>query len=212
MLFRSLVYGTELILIHITILHLLGSYSYSRRILIPISHKTHTYSDSSYAVLSLFIYEGTYTHTGTSIYLILVQISHRSYRAYTYTKVLIHVLVLLSILYLFRSPIGVTGLILIQRYSKVLQNLYLYFVSYTCTTEHILVLRILCLYYGAYSCISDLIFVLPSIYLSFGSYTCITDLMPVLQDLFLYYRTYTYITDTEVPVGTTKILLVQKYP
>ena len=115
LLFKSLVYGTELILICIAILHLLGSYSYSRLILIPISHRTHTYSDSSYAVLSLYIYKGTYAHT-TSIYLILVQISSRSYRAYTYTKVLLHVLVLLSILYLFKSLIGVTGLILIQRY------------------------------------------------------------------------------------------------
>ena len=45
----------------------------------------------------------------------------------------------------------------------------------------------------------------------YGTYTCLTDLVLVLRDLFLYYRTYTYITDTEVPVGTTEILLVQKY-
>ena len=56
LLFRSLVYGTELILIRITILHLLESYSYSRLILILISFRTHTYLDSSYAVLSLYIY------------------------------------------------------------------------------------------------------------------------------------------------------------
>ena len=68
----------------------------------------------------------------------------------------------------------------------------LYYGSYTCISEHILVLRILYLYYRTYSCVSDLIL--------------------VLQNLFLYYRTYTYITDEEVPVGTTEILLVQKYP
>ena len=68
--------------------------------------------------------------------LILVQTSCRSYRAYTYTKVLIHILVLLSILYLFRSPIGVTELIPIRRYLYT----YLYFyLSYTCTIELILV-------------------------------------------------------------------------
>ena len=41
--------------------------------------------------------------------LILVQISHRSYRAYTYTEVVV----------------GITKLILVQRYSWVLQSLYL---------------------------------------------------------------------------------------
>ena len=42
-------------------------------------------------------------------------------------EVLIHVLVLLSILYLFRSPVGVTELIL------VLRSLYLYYGAYTYT-------------------------------------------------------------------------------
>ena len=80
LLFRSLVYGTELILIRIAILHLLGSYSYSRLILIPISRRTHTYSNSSYAVLSLYIYlyGGTYPHTHTYIKLIPI-------RRYLYT-------------------------------------------------------------------------------------------------------------------------------
>ena len=124
-LFRSLVYGTELILI--ANLYLLGSYTYSRLILIwvlylyhsdviliaylflfrsPVGHililisrRTHTYLDSSYTLLNLNIYldEGTYPHTHTSIYLILVSISRKSYRAYTCTEVLIHVLVLICI-------------------------------------------------------------------------------------------------------------------
>ena len=68
-------------------------------ILILISRRTHTYSDSSYTVLNLYIYldRGTYPHTHTSISLILVQISRRSYKAYAYTEV----------------PLGTTRLILI---------------------------------------------------------------------------------------------------
>ena len=64
-------------------------------------------------VLNLYIYldEGTYPHTHTSISLILVQISHRSYRAYAYTEV----------------PLGTTRLILIP------QGLYLYYGVYTCS-------------------------------------------------------------------------------
>ena len=76
---------------------------------------------------------------------ILVLISRKSYRTYTYTKVLIHILVILSILYLFRSPIGVTELMLIQRCLYT----YLYFyLSYTCSTELILVLWSLYMYRG----------------------------------------------------------------
>ena len=126
-LFRSLVYGIELILILIENLYLLGSYTYSRLILIwvlylyhsdliliadlflfqsPIGHililisrRAHNYSNSSYTVLNLYIYldGGTYPHTHTSIYLILVPISCKIYRVYTCTEVLIHVLVLMSI-------------------------------------------------------------------------------------------------------------------
>ena len=124
-LFRFLIYGTELILI--ANLYLLRSYTYGRLILIPISRRshtytylsydtylylspvghililisrrTHTYSDSSYTVLNLYIYlDGdTYLHTHTSIYLIIVRISRRSYRAYAYIEV----------------PLGTTKLILI---------------------------------------------------------------------------------------------------
>ena len=72
----------------------------------------------------------------------------------------------------------------------MLQSLFLYFGSYTCITEHILVLRILYLFYKAYSCISNLILVLQSIYLSYGSYTCVTELILVFRILYLYYETY----------------------
>ena len=78
------------------------------------------------------------------------------------------ILILVSDLYLFRSPIGVTELILIQRYlirywylslsqisRRSLQNLYLFYGVYTCSevpkgiteiTERILDLRNLILY------------------------------------------------------------------
>ena len=62
-------------------------------------------------------------------------------------EVLIHVLVLLSILYLFRSPVGVIEFIPIQRYLYT----YLYFyISYTCS-DLPYELQSLYLYYGAYT-------------------------------------------------------------
>ena len=94
----------------------------------------------------------------------------------------------------------------------------MYFRSYTCLTEHILVLRILYLYYKTYTCISDLIHVLQSIYLSYGSYTCTSDLILVLRILHEAYSDTkvpvdtTQIPYTEVPVGTTGLILIRGYP
>ena len=68
----------------------------------------------------------------------------------------------------------------------------MYFRSYICLTEHILVLRILYWYYRTYTFISDLIHVLQSIYLSYESYTCVTELILVLQNLFLCEGTRRY--------------------
>ena len=59
-----------------------------------ISRRTHTYA---YLPSDIYLCLDTYLHTHTSIYLILVQISRRSYRAYAYTEV----------------PLGTTKLILI---------------------------------------------------------------------------------------------------
>ena len=106
-------------------------------------------SDLSYEVLSLYIYldGGTYPQTLTSIYLILVQISRRSYRgtlryykAYTYT---IGLILILRSLHLFggtsRYYRDITERILI------LQNLFLsrstrkYYLL-KCPKRHILVL------------------------------------------------------------------------
>ena len=57
-----------------------------------------------------------------------------------------------------------------------------------------------------------LILVLRILYLYYRAYTCISDLIILLRSLFLYFISYTCITSTKVPVGTTEILLVQKYP
>ena len=90
----------------------------------------------------------------------------------------------------------------------------MYFGSYSCITEHILVLRILYLYYGAYSCISDLIHVLRNLYFSFGTYTCVTELIRVFRILYGAYSCIkvpvgtTQIHYTEVPVGTTGLILI----
>ena len=105
-----------------------------RFILVHISRRTHSYSYSSYTVLNLYIYldGGTYPHTHISIYLILIQTSRRSYRAYTYTEV----------------PLGTTKLTLMP------YGLYLYYGDYTClevpvgTTE---ILRNVYWYCGTYS-------------------------------------------------------------
>ena len=92
----------------------------------------------------------------------------------------------------------------------------MYFRSYTCITEHNLVLRILYLFYGAYSCTkvpvgtthvhytevpvgtTGLILILQDLYLfyRYGStrryYRDITECILVLQNLFLYGSTRKY--------------------
>ena len=61
----------------------------------------------------------------------------------------------------------------------------MYFRSYTCLTEHILVLQILYLFYRTYSCLTDLILVFQNLFLSYGSYTCVIELILVFRILFL---------------------------
>ena len=68
----------------------------------------------------------------------------------------------------------------------------MYFRSYTCLIEHILVLRILYLCYRAYSYISDLILVLQNLFLSYGSYTYVTKLILIFRILFLCEGTRRY--------------------
>ena len=70
-----------------------------RFILVLISRRTHSYSYSSYTIMNLYIYldGGTYPHTHIYLKFILVSSSRRSYKTYAYTKVLMHVLVLIYI-------------------------------------------------------------------------------------------------------------------
>ena len=81
----------------------------------------------------------------------------------------------------------------------VFRILYLYYRAYTCLMDLILVLQSLFLYFGSYTCITEHILVLRILYLYYGVYTCLTDLILVLQILCLYYRTYSY---AKVPVGS----------
>ena len=112
--------------------------------------------------------------------------SHRSYRAYSYAE-----LILITDLCSFGTPVGVKELILIQR--------YLYYGVYTCSevpvgiteiTERILVLRNLFLY---------------------GS-TCKYYLFKCPKRRTLVLISNLSYTHTGVPVGTTEINQIQKYP
>ena len=107
---------------------------------------------------NLFL-SGSYTYSIRILFL---------FRFLVYCTELIHVCILISSLYLFRSPVGVTEPMLIQRYintywclylsqisRRSLQNLYLSYGVYTCSevpvgiteiTELILDLRNLILY------------------------------------------------------------------
>ena len=73
------------------------------------------------------------------------------------------------------------------------------------------------MYYCAYSCILNLIRVLRNLYLSYGTYTCVTELILVFRIVYLYNGAYsctkvpvgtTHIHYTEVPVGTTGLILI----
>ena len=119
---------------------------------------------------------GSYTYSSRILFL---------FGFLVYCTELIHVRILISSLYLFRSPVGVTEPMLIQRYintywylylsqisRRSLQNLYLSYEVYTCsdlpvgiteTTERLLDLRNLilygstCKYYKTYTGTSYLI-------------------------------------------------------
>ena len=186
------------------------------------------------------------SYTGITKLILVLRILYLSYGSYTcFTELiliqilylfrflvcrteLIHVLILISSLYLFRSPVGVTKLMLIQRYlntywylylsqisRRSLQNLYLYYRVYTCSevpvgiteiTERILVLRNLflygstCKYYKTYTGTSYLILVLRSTSWSYGTYTCIIELILVFKILFLYEGTRRYNKSEQIKI------------
>ena len=64
----------------------------------------------------------------------------------------------------------------------------MYFRSYTCITEYILVLRNLYWSFGSDTCITELIHVFQILHVFYETYTCV-------QDLFLSCRSYTCVTE-----------------
>ena len=70
------------------------------------------------------------------------------------------------------------------------------------------------MYYGTYTYLTELILVLQSLFLYFGSYTCVTEHILVLRILYGVYSCTklpvdtTHIHYTEVPVGTTGLILI----
>ena len=155
--------------------------------------------------------------------------SRRSYRTYSYAE-----LILITYLCAFRTPVGVTKLMLRSlTYSEVP-------VGTTEITECILVFWSTYLSYRTYTGLTELTLV-------HRTYSYLTDLILVLQNLLLYfgyrsthryyrtfywykstrryYRTdslyggtrryhwtYSYFIDTGVPVGTTELNQLQEYP
>ena len=130
-----------------------------------------------------------------------VQDSRRSYRTYRYSE-----LILKTYLCLFRTPVGVTELIL------KLRSLYLFgdtrryhrdYGTYTGIVELILVLRILYWYYGTCTCLTDLIL---SLFWYKSTRRYYTD--SLYKGTRRYHWIYTYRTDTRVLVGTTELVLI----
>ena len=113
----------------------------------------------------------------------------RSYRAYSYSE-----LILITDLCSFRAPLGVTELMLIQRYLYTYWYLYLSQISRRS-------LQNLYLYYGVYTCSE----------VPIGTIE-ITERILVLRNLYLRYRVNSCISDTEVPVGTTEHFVGTKVP
>ena len=128
-----------------------------------------------------------------------------------------HVLILLSIIYWFRAPIGVTELTLIQRY--LYTYWYLYLSQISCRSLQ----NLCCLYRGTYTRTGTYLHLRSPV----GVYRDITECILVFQNLFLYGSTRKYYlfkfpkrrtlvlisnlsyTHTGVPVGTTEFILIR---
>ena len=144
--------------------------------------------------------------------------SRRSYRTYSYAE-----LILITDLCAFRTPVGVTELMLMLRSLNLFGGTRRYhrdYGTYTGISEHILVFRILrvlqnlYMYFKSYTCITELILVLLNLYWSYGTYTCLMELILVLQNLFLYfgygstrryYRTFFWYKSTRRYYGTDSL-------
>ena len=146
----------------------------------------------------------TYISTYDYHRLMFIRDSRRSYRTYSYAE-----LILITYLCSFRTPVGVTELMLILRSLNLFGGTRRYHRdcgTYTGISEHILVFRILYVYYRTYTCISDLIHVLQNLYLSYETYTGLTELILVLRNLYWSYETYTGITELIL------VFRIRKYP
>ena len=137
-------------------------------------------------------------------------------------EILIHILIFISSLYLFRSPVGVTELMLIQRYLYTYWYLYLSQISRR-SLQNLCLYRGTLRYYKAYTYTIEITLV--------GGtrryYRDITEHILVLWNLFLYGSTRKYYlfkcpkrrtlvlisnlsyTHTGVPVGTTEFILIR---
>ena len=113
-----------------------------------------------------------------------VQDSRRSYRTYRYSE-----LILITYLCLFRTPVGVTELILKLRSSHLFRDTRRYHRDY-----------------GTYTGIAELILVLYGTYSYTEVLVSTTKLILVLRILYLYYEVYFY--RTELILG----LQIREYP
>ena len=97
--------------------------------------------------------------------------SRRSYRTYSYAE-----LILITDLGPFRTPVGVTELMLMLRSLNLFRGTRRYhrdYGMYTGISEHVLVLRNLYWSYGTYTGLKELIFV-------YRTYSYLTELIVVL--------------------------------
>ena len=153
------------------------------------------YNHNRYQKFHAFI---SWTYISTYAYhrLMFIRDSRRSYRTYSYVE-----LILITDLCAFRTPVGVTELMLMLRSLNLFGGTRRYhrdYGTYTGISEHILVLRNLYWSYGTYTCLTELILVLRNLYWSYGTYICI-------HDLFLSYGSYTGITELII------VFRIQKY-
>ena len=110
--------------------------------------------------------------------------SRRSYRTYCYSE-----LILITDLYLFRTPVGTTKLILKLRSLHLFRDTHGYYRDY-----------------GTYTGIAELILVLYGTYSYTEVLVSTTKLILVLRILYLYYEVYFY--RTELILG----LQIREYP
>ena len=135
--------------------------------------------------------------------LMFIRDSRRSYRTYSYAE-----LILITDLGAFRTPVGVTELMLMLRSLNLFGGTRRYhrdYETYNGILEHVLVLRNLYWSYGTYTGLTELIFV-------YRTYSYLTDLILVSRNLYFSYGTYTGLTELIFVYRTysylTEIILV----